>query len=309
MSWHSVPSKGSKRTSDAKDVSGVLRGIDHLVHAVNDLEACASAFRKLGFTLTPRGRHRNMATGNYCIMFPDDYIELMGIVAPDKPDRGLRDRMAVQGEGLDRCAFAVADVDAAVATLSEAGFKTRGPLELRRPLELPEGEVEPRFRLIHFDGGEMPLLNGFICYHDTPEITRRPEWLTHANGVTRVVGLFGVADDATTVQPQWERILGKSAVSASQSGIHLSVGTHRIDIIHRENFSTVLPGVPASDLPAGARIRNRWNSGGLPGRPGTDTRHLADDRWRAGAHGRGRAIGVRSKIRHHSLSAGEGLEQ
>jgi len=230
-------------------VSDVLLGIDHLVHAVDDLESCAAAFRKLGFTLPPRGRHRNMATGNYCIMFPDDYIELMGIVAPDKPDRGLRDRMAAQGQGLDRCAFAVADVDAAFATLSAAGFRTRGPLDLRRPLELPEGEVEPRFRLIQFDGGEMPLLNGFICYHDTPEITRRPDWLKHANGVTRIVGLFALADKAADVQPQWERVLGRSAVTTSDAGVHLTLGKHRIDLIDRGAFPTVLPELPVDDLP------------------------------------------------------------
>lgn len=236
------------------DVSRVLRGIDHLVHAVDDLEGCATAFRKLGFTLTPRGRHRNMATGNYCIMFPDDYIELMGIVAPDMPDRGLRDRMTAQGEGLDRCAFAVADVDAAMTAFSEAGYKTRGPLDLRRPLELPEGEVEPRFRLIQFDGGEMPLLNGFICYHETPEITRRPDWLKHANGVSRIIGIFGVADDATRVQPQWRRTLGQGAVKTSDTGIHMTVGDHRIDIIHRAMVANVLPALPVNELPTVDRM-------------------------------------------------------
>ncbi len=235
-------------------VSGVLLGIDHLVHAVNDLESCATAFRRLGFTLTPRGRHRDMATGNYCIMFPDDYIELMGIVAPDRPDRGLRDRMAAQGEGLDRCAFAVANVDTAFKTLSEAGFRTRGPLDLRRPLELPEGEVEPRFRLIQFDGGEMPLLNGFICFHDTPEITRRPDWLSHPNGVKRIIGLFGVAECATDYQARWERVLGTGSVRTSDTGLHLTVGPHRIDIINRDRFQTVLPALPADDLPAVARM-------------------------------------------------------
>lgn len=240
--------------ANAMDVSGVLRGIDHLVHAVDDLEGCAAAFARLGFTLTPRGRHRNMATGNYCIMFPDDYIELMGIVAPDMPDRGLRDRMAAQGEGLDRCAFSVADVDAAVTAFSEAGYKTRGPLDLRRPLELPEGEVEPRFSLIHFDGGEMPLLNGFICYHETPEITRRPDWLTHANGVRRIIGIFGVADDATDVLPHWQRTLGQDAVKSSETGIHLTVGGHRIDIIHRAMVPKVLPALPVSELPVVDRM-------------------------------------------------------
>jgi len=231
-------------------VSGVLRGIDHLVHAVDDLEGCADAFRRLGFTLTPRGRHRNMATGNYCIMFADDYIELMGIIDPDLPDRGLRDRMTAQGEGLDRCAFAVDDVDVAFTTLSAAGFNVNGPIDLRRPLELPEGEVEPRFRLIRFDGGETRLLNGFICYHDTPEITRRPDWLTHPNGVTRILGLVAVAADPAALGAEWARLLGADAIHETAVGIAMRIGPHVVDVARHDTVQAALPGLSADDIPA-----------------------------------------------------------
>ena len=235
-------------------VSGVLRGIDHLVHAVEDLEDCATAFRRLGFTLTPRGRHRDMATGNYCIMFPDDYLELMGIVEPHLPDRGLRDRMAAQGQGLDRCAFAVDDVDAAFTTLAGAGFAVNGPLDLRRPLELPEGEVEPRFRLIRFDNNQTPLLNGFICFHDTPEITRRPDWLEHANGVTRVLGLVAVAGDPASYGRQWARLLGADAVQTTGKGVSMQVGPHVIDIARHDAVQTLLPDLAGDAIPAMDRM-------------------------------------------------------
>lgn len=230
-------------------VSGVLTGIDHLVHAVNDLEGCANAFRRLGFTLTPRGRHRDMATGNYCIMFPDDYLELMGIIEPDLPDRGLRDRMAAQGEGLDRVAFAVDEVEAAFRTLSTAGFAASGPIDLRRPLELPEGEVEPRFRLIRFDGGETPLLNGFICHHETPEITRRPEWLDHANGVTRILGLVAVAADPAALAEVWARLLGAGSLSETSNGVAMRVGPHLVEIARHDAVASLLPGLAPGDVP------------------------------------------------------------
>ena len=57
-------------------------GIDHVLAGVADLEAARAAWRRLGFTVTPRGRHIGWGTGNYCIMFPDDYVELLGIVDP-----------------------------------------------------------------------------------------------------------------------------------------------------------------------------------------------------------------------------------
>ena len=131
-----------------------IEGFDHLVVAVQDLEAARDGWARLGFTSTPRGRHRNLATGNYCIMFPDDYVELIGIVDPSMPDRGLMSRMEEGGEGFDRLAFAVRDVDATSAALNDSGIGHRGPIDLHRPLELPEGEVEPRFRLVHFEDQE-----------------------------------------------------------------------------------------------------------------------------------------------------------
>ena len=59
-----------------------LSGIDHVIVGVDDLERARIAWTRLGFTLTPRGRHLQKGTGNYCIMFERDYLELMGVVDP-----------------------------------------------------------------------------------------------------------------------------------------------------------------------------------------------------------------------------------
>ena len=59
-----------------------ITGIDHAIVGVRDLERARETWRRLGFTLSPRGRHLEQPTGNYCVMFPSDYIELLGIVIP-----------------------------------------------------------------------------------------------------------------------------------------------------------------------------------------------------------------------------------
>ena len=46
-----------------------LAGIDHVVIAVRDLDRARIGWTRLGFTLTPRGRHLGQGTANYCIMF------------------------------------------------------------------------------------------------------------------------------------------------------------------------------------------------------------------------------------------------
>ncbi|MEZ5904967.1 MAG: VOC family protein [Geminicoccaceae bacterium] len=52
----------------------------------------------LGFNSAARG-HVGWATANYCIMFRDDYLELLGIVDPTGFTNGLDERLAA-GEGL-----------------------------------------------------------------------------------------------------------------------------------------------------------------------------------------------------------------
>ena len=59
-----------------------IRGIDHPVIAVRDMKQARLAYERLGFTVPPRGSHAQWGTGNWCIMFPEDYLELRGIIDP-----------------------------------------------------------------------------------------------------------------------------------------------------------------------------------------------------------------------------------
>lgn len=222
-----------------------IEGFDHLVVAVQDLELARQTWMNLGFTCTPRGRHRDLATGNYCIMFPDDYVELIGIVDPSLPDRGLMSRMEDGGEGLDRLAFGVRDVDATSAALKESGIGHRGPIDLRRPLELPDGEVEPRFRLVHFeDLASTPGIHGFICYHETPEITRgEPSWLSHANGVTSIHSVTAVVDNPEELAEGWQRLLGPGCTVLTDDTLTVFTGNHALIFVTPDHLAVMFPRI------------------------------------------------------------------
>lgn len=222
-----------------------IEGFDHLVVAVQDLEGARETWGRLGFTCTPRGRHRDLATGNYCIMFPDDYVELIGIVDPTLPDRGLMSRMEDGGEGLDRLAFGVRDVDATSAALKDSGIAHRGPIDLRRPLELPEGEVEPRFRLVHFeDQATTPGIHGFICYHETPEITRgEPAWLSHANGVISVRSVTAVVEKPEALAEGWQRLLGPGCTVLTDDTLTVFTGNHALIFVTPDHLNVMFPRI------------------------------------------------------------------
>ncbi|MFQ5533923.1 MAG: VOC family protein, partial [Sphingomonadales bacterium] len=52
-----------------------ITGIDHAIVLASDLEQARETYRRLGFTLTPRGRHSGSPTDNYRVMFKHDYFE------------------------------------------------------------------------------------------------------------------------------------------------------------------------------------------------------------------------------------------
>jgi catechol 2,3-dioxygenase-like lactoylglutathione lyase family enzyme len=54
----------------------MARGLDHIVHAVRDLDAAAELYRGLGFTIGARNRHP-WGTHNHIIEFAGVFIELL----------------------------------------------------------------------------------------------------------------------------------------------------------------------------------------------------------------------------------------
>src|SRR5580704_18384739 len=90
-------------------------GIDHAVVVVKDLDAAAETWKRLGFTLSPRGTHSaHMGTGNYTVMLDPDYFELLGIVAETPRNAQMREGLAKK-EGLGSAAMRTDDAAAGVS--------------------------------------------------------------------------------------------------------------------------------------------------------------------------------------------------
>ena len=205
-----------------------IAGIDHIIIAVRDLEAARSRWQRLGFTPTPRGRHIGQGTANYCIMFGRDYLELLGLVARDEHAHRLETFLA-RREGAMSVAFAPEqNADRTAAALAANGLHPSAPRALGRALELPEGSVTPRFSLLNLPPEETPALDCFICGHLTPELVRRPEWLTHPNGVTGIKAVHLVADDPPGLAPAYRRIFGNERVAITGAGIEVDTGWNRL---------------------------------------------------------------------------------
>ncbi|MCB9947478.1 MAG: VOC family protein [Rhodospirillaceae bacterium] len=202
----------------------VVTGIDHTLVGVRDLEAARLAWTRLGFTLTPRGRHIGWGTGNYCIMFPGDYVELLGVVDPARELHGL-DRFLSDREGLMGMALGAPDEAGAQAALERAGIGGGEPRDLSRLLEAPDGTVTPQFRLVHPASPDALGVHVFLIRHLTPDLLRRPDWLAHANGARRIRGVTAAVDDPVALAAIYRRLAGSTSVFVGDRGLTVRLGT------------------------------------------------------------------------------------
>lgn len=163
---------------------------DHAIVAVPDLDAAEAGWRALGFTVTPRGRHKGWGTANACVMLANGYLELLAIRDTGQPlnglDRFLADKPAGGAMGW---AWSVPSLAAGEAAFDAAGVPV-GTTRLSRWLDLPEGPVEPAFELV------MPTVPqafgvpiAFGCRHLTPHLTFQEKWARHPNGAVSLAAL------------------------------------------------------------------------------------------------------------------------
>ena len=168
-----------------------ILGADHVVVTVRDLDAAAAQWRKLGFTLSPRGTHSpQMGSGNYTIMFGEDYLELLGVLHETEQNKPTREFLKNR-EGIERTAFTTDDAAAGAADLSARGLVPLGPVHFGRPVDLPNGgKGEAKFNVFRWPLSESPGgMRIFACQHLTRNTVWIPELQQHANGATRIVAI------------------------------------------------------------------------------------------------------------------------
>jgi catechol 2,3-dioxygenase-like lactoylglutathione lyase family enzyme len=221
-----------------------IAGIDHVIIAVRDLERARTGWSRLGFTLTPRGRHSGQGTANYCIMFENDFLELLGIVDPGDNVERLAAFLA-RREGARAVAFAPAGTaEDTRSALLQRGLHPSELHALGRRMELPEGPSIPRFSLIGLAAEDAPgLPASFVCAHLTPELMRRPEWLVHPNGANGLRGIHVLVEHTAPLLPAYDRLFGIQQVMTTDTVATIHVGRHRIVFSTPDDFVTMHPGI------------------------------------------------------------------
>lgn len=220
-----------------------IQGIDHAVFAVRDLDVAHDTFARMGFMLTPRGRH-TLGSQNHCMVFGDDYLELLWL-PPDVRTRPFIADFLERGEGLAALALKTMNAAAAHAELRAAGLEPTAPMDFSRPVHFAAGARDARFRTLDIGAGHVPCGRLFLCEHCTPELVWRREWQEHDNGATALAAVAVIAADVAATANAYETIF-RTRVREITEGLLVETGGAPIAVFSDRSFARRLPGVRVS---------------------------------------------------------------
>jgi hypothetical protein len=229
-------------------------GIDHAVVMVGDLDKAAENWKRLGFTVSPRGTHSaHMGSGNYTIMLDPDYIELLGVLVETEHNAPARAFLAKRGEGIERIAFTAVDSTAGAEEIRARGFPPVGPIDFERPVTMPDGSLSSaKFRVFQWPVAEAPGgVRIFACQHKTRETVWIPELMKHANGAKRLRQALIVSPEPAKDAAHLARMIDRETRAEPDGAITVPSGSDRADFVFltKEQLGRRYPGVSLAGVP------------------------------------------------------------
>ena len=225
-----------------------LQGVDHVVIAVNDIDASEKQYTQLGFTVTPRGYH-TMGSVNHCVMFEHDYVELLAIPT-EHPALNFYREYLKNGDGLVAIALMTDDANGLHHELTGAGIKSDAPLDFSRPVVLPEGTFDAAFRITQIDTVHTAAGRMFACQHFTRDVVWRPEYVSHANQVTGLTEVIVLSpeDELKDVATSYGTIFDAEVTSDRQfeQGYVVATGNVPVRFTTEAGFEACYPGLRTS---------------------------------------------------------------
>ena len=179
--------------------------LDHIGVAVRDLAQARSIYSKFGFNLTDLSLHTGqpsvdgkvqaLGSGNHCAMFRQGYLELIGVVDPDKPSSVAPFLKTRHGGFI--AALGCESADAAYEAAVQSFPSTQKPIVLERMVAKPDGgSAKAQFRNIVL-GTDFPEARLLLIQHLTRDVIWREHEMVHPNGVVALLGAqFLVGDPA-----------------------------------------------------------------------------------------------------------------
>jgi hypothetical protein len=209
------------------------RRIDHLVHAVHDLDAAGEAYRRLGFQVGARNRHP-WGTENRLVQFGSSFVELITVgegaeIVPHAPGRFsfgafVRDYLGAR-EGLAMLVLDSDDAGADAARFAAAGIGAFEPFFFEREARRPDGgATRVAFTLAFAADPGLPRAGFFVCQQHFPESFWNPDFQQHPNGATDIRSVTLAAPDPAAHAGFLSAFTGSPADRGEGGGLVFALG-------------------------------------------------------------------------------------
>lgn len=237
------------------------RGLDHIVHAVRDLDAAADFYRQIGFTVGARNRHP-WGTHNCIVQCPGFFVEILTLAEPEKlGDDGFSKLFGrFNGDFLkEQEGFSLLILESRDAAADEAAFREQGiaasdAMRFEREGKRPDGSVvKLAFSLVFARDVLAPAAGFAVCQHHFPENFWNPAFQKHDNGANGIAGAVFVADNPTDHHIFMSAFAGERELQSTSSGIGIATPRGEIQIMdptaYRSHF-----GIGSPDVRSGMRL-------------------------------------------------------
>jgi catechol 2,3-dioxygenase-like lactoylglutathione lyase family enzyme len=237
-------------------------GIDHIVHAVRDLEAAAEFYRGAGFSVGALNRHP-WGTHNRIVQFAGSFVELISVGEPDliEPHRPgsfsfggfVRDFLARE-EGLSMLVLEGKDAAADAEAFRAARIGNFRVFDFAREATRPDGaKAQVAFSLAFATDVKAPAVGFFTCQQHHPGNFWNPVLQTHRNGATGIMGVTMVAENPGDHRSFLSAFSGISEVKQNPGGIAVVTRRGEIRVVSPSAYRSLVGTEPPS-LARGARL-------------------------------------------------------
>src|SRR5258705_8649160 len=237
------------------------RGLDHIVHAVRDLDAAAALYRRLGFSVGARNRHP-WGTHNHIVQLPGFFFELLTVAEPEKLGSegfaalfGTFNRLFLKRhEGLSFMMLESADAAQDAADFRAAKIAASDALHFEREGTRPDGStLKVGFSLAFARDAHAPEVGFAACQQHYPENFWNPAFQQHANTASSVAGAVLVAENPTDHHIFLSAFTGERELQATSSGVVAPTPRGDIRVMDPAAFHAHF-GVAPPDISGGARL-------------------------------------------------------
>ena len=240
--------------------------LDHIAWFVPNISLASKAFDQLGFNLTPFVAQSNLnpsggapipaGTGNRCAMLHRGYLEILTTVDGEENTQLAQQltHSLQRYTGVHLIAFSVDDTEAAYERLDREGFCPLEPVNLRRPIQLEDGEQgEVAFTVLRVPPNCMEEGRVQILRQETPELVWREELIARENGLSALQGVLIAVSHPENAVDRFSRFTGKAA-NETEGYFNIDLDRGRISIVSEKKCLELLPQTEIPALPYMAAV-------------------------------------------------------